>query len=234
MSTTIERPVEAAHDLKPSYVPDNTVTDEKRAWCAATLADLPTVITFREEPVQVGRDPRGTQFRMAFTIGVTPGNRFRINLLAGASPSDLKHAEELIELAKSGRFNPDIWEPSTFKGGRSGWLLDSFWAWDGKHDVNELRPCTVYGCAKDFHTYRNGEFNDVHESAERVDAEFYDIDVSNFEDESRWRPYICFADEIPEGPAGLKVLRDAANDFDWLQQHADHLNSRLGESGGVK
>lgn len=232
MSTTLERPIEVDRDLdlSPGFRPDTTVTEEMKTWAASVLADLPTkVIYCANRRVQEGRGDDGMLYRRAFAICVTAGNRFAINLYSGASRDDLEHAEQLVDRAKRGWFNRDIWTPKTFReSGREGFILKCFWQWDGKPSIDGLRPCTMPGCLEDYHEYRNGEFNDVHR-AEDIDTEFYLIQLRNYEDEDRWAPYISMDGDLPVGPKGLKILRDAANDFDWLQQQADKLNAAAAE-----
>ena len=225
----MERPVEVDNDLAPHFRPDQTIDDDKRAWCAAMLADLPPAITFRAVRVQVGRDEAGMWFRSAFGITVVPGHRFLIHIHAGASPADLKHAEDLIERAKRGWFNPDIWEPATFKSGDSGYRLSCFWSWSGAESSDELRPCTMPGCDAEYHVYRGGDFNCVHRAGEDIETEHYDITLRNYEDEDKWAPYIDLTTDMPAGPAGLKIFRDAANDYAWMQAEADKLNALAAE-----
>lgn len=216
-------------DLAPGYMPDQTVTEAQRLWAASNLADLPTIVRVMKNSVVAGTGDQGRLFRRAFVICATPGYRFAINLLSGASPADLKHARRIIERAKGGWFNEDIWTPKTFDTGRSGYVMDSYWEWDGQESKDEIRACTTPGCTDGFHEYRGGEFNDVHRAEGDIDKDHYLITLRNYEDEDKWAPYIDLDSDMPVGPAGLKILRDAVNDYAWLQQEADNLNAAATE-----
>jgi len=236
MSTsTLDNSTDSIPDLglNPSFVPSKTIDEDKKVWAAAALADLPVVTLFHETAaVEVSRGDEDRLFRRAFVIAVSPGYRFVIYLFAGASPDDLDRAQREIREAKAGCFNDDIWQPTEFKSGRSGYLLKCFWSWDGVQDIDELRPCKMDGCIDHFHEYRNGELNDVHHAFERFvhPSGRYDILVHNYEDEEAWHPYLSLDGDWPTGQEGLKLLHDAANDYAWYQAECDKLNAAVQES----
>ncbi|WP_156174973.1 hypothetical protein [Leucobacter sp. Ag1] len=206
--------------LRP-FVPNLEATDEARAWAAATLADLPTVVTFRDDlHVQVEQDAEGRFFRKAFAIACSPSEtmRFNINMFSGAGPDDLARAHRVIARAKDGVFNADFWLPRD--GGR--WVNKLWWAFDpDKLHPGELRPCMVPGCLADFHEWRDDEFQD-HHHLEPIVTDQYRVLGENWGD--GWKAN--FIDEIDcEGPAGLKLLRDLVNDYAWMQAECDKLNA---------
>lgn len=231
MSTaTLEHPIEVDRDLD-EFKPDWSVSESTKLWAATALADLPSRIIFldaEKRKVKMSRSQEGHLFRLAFAVVADPEvhQEFRIYLHAGASRSDLSTALRVVRNAKAGAFNADLWRR---RDNLKNWVHHMWWETsDEAHHNSQLRPCALPGCVKEYHEYLRGELNDMHR-AEGIEAEHYSIDLSNFEEPCGWRPYITFDDELPEGPAGLKVLRDAANDFDWLQQQADKLNAALAE-----
>ncbi|QAB17511.1 hypothetical protein Leucomu_05865 [Leucobacter muris] len=231
MSTkTLDRPVEVDRDLNV-FKPDWSASEATKLWAASTLAELPSRIIFvdaEKQKVKVSRSHEGRMFRLAFAVVADPEvqQEFRVYLYAGASSSDLSTAQRLVRNAKAGAFNSDLWRR---RDNLKNWVSRMWWEVSDKdRHTTELRPCALPGCVTEYHEYRGGEFDGMHSSV-GIEAEHYEISLSNFEEPCGWRPYVSFADEIPEGPAGLKVLRDAANDFDWLQQQADKLNTQREE-----
>lgn len=197
-----------------------TPTVEQQVWAAATLADLPTSVTFHADAqVRVGQSTDGQPVRKAFVIVVTPNGkkRFNINLLSGAWVHELEHARALIAAAKEGDFDPDLWTPR--EGG--GWVCRAWWSYDLEKPRRVLLACTDSGCVEQFHAWQDDEFDDYHR-LDPIEAEHYTVRGENWGD--GWKAN--FIDDLDcEGPAGLKVLRDLANDYAWMQAECDKLNA---------
>lgn len=213
--------------ITDNFRPSTERTEAQRTWAASVLAELPTKFYFSDHEVKKVRDAQGNAWRKAFIIRAIPGKFFEIQFRRGASPADLKHAERLIRAAKHGYFNDDIWTPTTYEIAGPGYYCSALWAWDGKEDIDELRPCTMLGCKHQFHEYRSGDFNECHTAGERLDhaSGLYWISLENYEDEQGWHPYLSMDSDWPTGPEGLKALRDAANDYAWMLAEADKLNA---------
>lgn len=219
-----------------SFKPDTTITDERRVWAAAHLAELPTRIVFGDMKVQKGHDPSGNLFRQAYAIIVIPGRDFLIRLYKGASDWDLRQAKRFVEHAKEGLFNSDMWTAHNYGRHGDGFYFSNPLLWDGKKHRDRLKPCTVIGCVDDFHGWvDDGQDGRLQNDPCRTEAikhphgyyivrgwrfcgEEWSADVSNDHD--------CF----PEGAAGLKAIRDLANDFAWVHEECSRLNEQLEDS----
>ncbi|QIK62320.1 hypothetical protein G7068_03195 [Leucobacter viscericola] len=222
-------PVDPA--LKPSFKPTKEVTEDQKLWAASVLAELPVAIRFNEHPVKEAKSADGTFWRKAFVIVVIPNKHFSIQLYVGASPSDLEYAQRLVARAKSGWFNSDIWEPHVYPKSGPGFILDPYWEWDGERDCDVLKPCVTPGCIKDFHPYRNGDFNASHELDMIDDTEGrYMVHGSNYEDGDGWNAWldVDLDGDYLSGAEGVKTLRDSANDMAWMQIECDKLNAAAG------
>lgn len=209
-----------------TFKPDTTITPEKRMWCAAHLDPLTTKVLFKDAPIDRWTDQDGNKFRVGFTITVAPahGDKFIVKLRAGASLADLERAHRMIKAAKGGLFAEDLWRPVTFTNGFDGWALTSGLVDGDKYDADELRPCNEKLCVSDYHVYYGDEAGEPCnlEPLESKDGS-YTVYGEQHADEG-WTVWAS-TDELPEGIAGLKALRNLANDYAWMQAECDKLNN---------
>lgn len=204
------------------------ITDASRVWTATALADLPTVIHYRTDcMVKIDRTADGLLMRKAFTIVVTQGNRFAISLFAGASEKDLDRAELIIALAKRGSFlDTGIWDETN----PGKWVMTVYWEWDGEPYHDEIRECTEPACIEPHHVWVNlGRADEYQEDPcvrEVVCRDVYKVLLERHHGE-KWAVWAYPVRDEFAGPAGLKALRDLANDYAYLLGEADKLNAEL-------
>lgn len=208
-----------------SFKPDTTITPEQRIWCADNLDHLATTVSLKEERVELWTSPEGHAFRLAFKITCAPAHsdRFVIQLRAGASRADLDRAHRLIKHAKAGFFGPDMWEAVTFTNGSTGWIMRSALEDGDVYQADELKPCTESLCVSGFHAYYEGELG---ESCELEPIQADDRGYIVYGERppgGEWQAW-ADTDRLPEGVAGLKAVRDLANDFAWMQGECERLN----------
>ncbi|PRI11073.1 hypothetical protein [Leucobacter massiliensis] len=203
------------------FTPSREITPESATWAAANLADLPIVYTFHpERPVRQEADTTGTVFRLAFAIVASPSEKrhFNVHLHSGASSDDLKKAHRLIQEAKAGLFNGDMWRLRE----DGNWICRKWWeVRDGDH-CNELRECHESGCVKLWHEWVGGE--------QFLGCELEGIDtgdylVTGYRYDGKWAAGASMRADVPEGPAGLRMIQDLANDYAWMQAECDRLNN---------
>jgi len=213
-----------------SFTPDREVTAHNRAWAAAHLADLPTVYTFHPgDPVKEAVAPSGETFRRAFTIVASPANtrRFNVHLLAGASSEDLSRAHRLIRNARLGHFNADLWQ---HREDRGIWVHSKWWERSEGDHRDELRECAVPGCITQWHSWIDGEQGDLCE-LEPIRGEWHS--VFGFRAQGReWEASASVCADPPEGPEGLRAIRDLANDYAWMMVECERLNAARSEETG--
>lgn len=201
-------------------------SDERRTWAAAVLAELPTTVGFSDLDVQEWTAPDGILYRQAFTIIATPNCRFLIKLRNGATRSDLAEAQSRIDSAKKGQLSTWIERPDKRRGG-------SFWAFArGVQQTPNAEPSSVLikacdrpGCVDTHHEIlADGRQFDYH-GGEHIDHPEHAYSVGIYAaDNDPWE-VSAECDTIPDGPAGLKMLRDFTNDYAWMQGEADRLNA---------
>ncbi|WP_053387821.1 helix-turn-helix domain-containing protein [Leucobacter japonicus] len=215
--TTIKRNLEASPEVQ--------------MWAAANLDPLSEHISFSDKKVSVARAEDGKLYRAAFVITVAPGHgrTFNIKLFAGASSRDLANARRVISEAKRGRFAADTWWRVEKFANQSfgGWQMTLHLWNDGKGEPNDLRPCAMRGCVEPFHAWSDDEQDEpcVCIVIEHPDDR-YIVRGFRWAGDKAWQAEAgndC--DIIPDGPAGLKMLRDFANDFAWVQGECDRLNA---------
>lgn len=209
------------------FKPETKISPEVKLWCADNLDHLRTVVSLKGAPVERWTSPEGHGFRLAFRITVAPAHddRFAIHLRTGASSADLDRARRIIRSAKAGQFNPDLWEPVTFSNGYSGWTMGAMLLDGDKYESDELRPCKEPHCTSDFHAFYGGELGEPCELEPISADESGYIVYGEREPGGKWQAW-ADTDRLPEGIAGLKAVRDLANDFAWMQGECDNLNER--------
>lgn len=224
MIDTTEIPV--SEKLKPFHQ-ILEVTEESRTWAAAHLADLPTMLRWVDEPVDLEQTPEGIVFRRAFYITASPAGKRRIaiHLLRGASERDLDYAHHVIERAKAG--NLADWRQSTnHTGPHPHWYFNLLLECkELPHD--ELRPCTDSACIDEWHPHlSNGGQFDFHRG-ETIDHPegAYSIAVLRTDD-GPWEISVDVdgLSALPEASI-LRAARDLINDAAWLRAEADRLNA---------
>lgn len=196
-------------------------------WAELYLADMETVIKFDlDQAAKTFTDQAGETWRSGFEAYAFPhgSKKFVIWMFKGSSTEDLRNAEQMIAEAKRG--NLRFWEEYTQTTGAPGLAsATSIQTRQVQQHADVLRPCGVSACSDAFHSWRRGEQDDPCRTEAirhpdgcyevrgwRYYGEEWAADVTNFED--------CF----PAGPAGLKVIRDLANDYSWVQGECDRLN----------
>lgn len=212
-----------------AFKPATESTDASRTWAASVLADLPVVVKFCEvtcpdkQVVHVSTDAEGRHFRQAFHIGVIYGSHFAIHLYQAATRSDLARARRMIERLKSGIVCDQLWkEAETFEGRR----MDSWLTFDPEQWSPELRPCTDPNCVRDWHEWETSR--DTYKTSacenDAIRTDNYTIVLQRHDDDP-WTVESWLTCDQLEGADGLKVLRDWANDFAYLQGECDRLNA---------
>lgn len=215
--------------LLPAFVPSMEVNPDTRAWCASHLADLPTRLIFDDREVKT-QPLDGDEFRQAYTIVADPeqDREFRLYLFRGATVADLEHAKGLIEHAKNGLFNGDLWDR---RDKRRNWIHRSFWArQETKRNrwgfSREVRACLVEACVKEYHTYVDGEFDDCHsvEPARHADDRFA-VYASDYRMGEGWQAWASLDSDLPDGHEGIQIIRDCLESFERMQARCDELNA---------
>lgn len=213
------------------FEPNKTITPEQRMWCADNLDHLTTTVSPKKHRVKLWTSPEGDTFRVAFRITVAPAhdNKFLIHLRAGASRADLDRAHRMIKHAKAGFFHTDLWKPVTFSNGYAGYMMSSALMDDEIYRADELRVCTEPQCVSQLHTYYDGEPG---ESCELESIQADDLGYIVYGERAPGGEWQAWADthRLPEGVAGLKAVRDLANDFAWMQGECARLNEQLEDS----
>lgn len=223
-------PVKKDKSLTPR-VRDLEASEEMRMWAALNLDHLGERIIFdQDRKVKVREAEDGLIYRGAFRITVSPGHLpdFVIRLYRGASTNDLMCARRIIAQAKEGKFSLKDWtrvEKFTNQD-CGGYIMRLWFESSGKPHTDELRECDDAACVEPFH----GWMREMQDSPCRTEATehpsgVYTVRGWKYHGEE-WAAYVDHDSEcFPEGPEGLKVVRDLANDYAWVQAECDRLNA---------
>lgn len=224
------KPVKKSKSLTPR-VRNSAVTEEMRVWAAANLDHLGERIVFDDRKTKTRQASDGLTYRRAFRITVAPGHSptFAIHLYQGASQRDLRCARRIIEQAKAGNFQTGDWTRiEKFSNQEYGGYSMRLWfAVTGEPARDELRECKDTACVEQFHEWRFGE----QDAACRTEAithptGAYTVSGWRFHGD-QWAAYVEHDTEcFPEGPEGLKIIRDLANDYAWVQAECDRFNAK--------
>lgn len=220
-------------ELSKDLITVTPSSDTKHAeWAAAHLADLPVRLIFMDPAkakVSLLATEGGQVFRDAFEIVADPAGKkeFRLYLKSGASTTDLEMAQLVIRKAKSGNFNADLWKHFEDRG---TWIHDLAWK-VGPNDrhVEQVRECTEAACKDTYHAFYEGSGVNGAHTLEHIEHPkgHYVVHGENVGDGKGWYAW-ADANDIPDGRAGLKALRDLLNDFEWMQAECEKLNAAEG------
>ena len=207
-------------------------TPETELWAATYLDGLPTRYKFSPKTSVKLHNDNGKLFRHAFNIVAAPEHErpgFAVWLFKGANANDKRLADGIIKGAQRGRFSPRQWQhlQASERVPYARYVFGMWLRGDEPRPSNELRPCTIAGCAEDMHEW-NGEVQDDPCQTEGIThpSGYYFVRGWRFYGEE-WTADVTHNDDcFPEGRAGLKVIRDLANDFAWVQQECERLNER--------